>query len=441
MALKTLRMSRGTVPSARTTPVTLGLVFAAYVLAFADRQIIGLFVEPLKRDLGLSDTQYGLLSGLTFALVLGTAGLPLGRYVDVARRVRAAGAGLAFSGALTLLAGLSTTFPGLLACRAGVALGQAALTPAGHSIVADAVPAQRLGFAFGLYGMGPHIGLGLAYLVGAGVAVGLPALQAMGLPGLSGLHAWQVAFFVIAVPALLLAAWMARRPEPARSTLTAAVAPPLREVAQFLRRNLTAFFGVKFTAAFTAMATYAVAAWAPAYMIRTFGWSPAAAGATLGPVLMVCGLIGVAAGGGASDWAARRGPGSRLLVMGTAALIAVPVALATTLSDDARLAVTGLGALSLLGAMVASVSPAATAVMTPGRMRGVASALGVLVVNVAGLGVGPVAVALITDNILHDPTRLSVALAISLPAMLLASTACAFGSAAAYGRACRAAGV
>ena len=110
----------------------IGILTAAYLLAFIDRQVIGLLFEPLKRNLDLSDTQLSLLHGLPFALALAVASLPIGRLVDIHSRVLIVSCGVAIWSVMTIAFGLASGFAMLLLCRLGVAIGEAALTPAAH---------------------------------------------------------------------------------------------------------------------------------------------------------------------------------------------------------------------------------------------------------------------------------------------------------------------
>ena len=125
----------------------LAVLTVAYVVSFIDRQALSLLVEPIRRDLGLTDMQLGMLQGLAFASVYAVAGLPLGRAADLFNRRNVIIAGVTFWSVMTSLCGLARSFPLLLACRAGVGVGEAALSPAAYSMLSDSFPPKRLPFA------------------------------------------------------------------------------------------------------------------------------------------------------------------------------------------------------------------------------------------------------------------------------------------------------
>lgn len=141
-------------------------LFVAYIFSFIDRMIIGLLVKPIKADMGLSDTQISLLQGMAFALFFTLAGLPIGRLIDRAPRMRVVAAGIALWSVMTALCGAVTSYGQFFAARMGVGVGEAVLSPAAYSIISDSFPRRRLGVAMGVYGLGSAIGAGLAFMIG-----------------------------------------------------------------------------------------------------------------------------------------------------------------------------------------------------------------------------------------------------------------------------------
>jgi MFS family permease len=400
------------------------------VLAFIDRQILSLLVEPMKRDLHLSDTQISLLQGLAFATLLAIAGLPLGRLADIGKRVRIIAMGIVVWSIATAGCGLVPGYVGLLLCRMGVGVGEATLTPTAHSLIADSFSARRLGLALGIFGIGGYIGSGLALVVGAAVIAHLPETRTISLPFVGALWPWQIVFLVIALPGLPIAAWMASRPEPPRQREHAAPASRA-DIAQYFRVHGRSLVLVNLSAACAGMATYAAGAWVPSFLIRTHGWTAAHAGTAYGLILIVGGIVGTIAGGWVGDLAVKRGrvPG-RPLTMALAGLGAIPFA-AATFVEDAWLSLALLAPVVVLNAMALGVLPSTQQAITPSRMRALVAALGVLMVNMIGLGIGPTAVALLTDYVFGD---LRYALGIAVPIMLCAATALSFASLSAYRR-------
>lgn len=394
----------------------LGVLILAYVLAFVDRQLLGLLVQPLKRDLRLSDVQLGLLQGLGFALFLALSGLPIGRRVDTSRRITLVALSVVVWSLMTAGCGLAPGFTVLLLCRMGVGAGEAALTPAAYSLIGDYLPSRRLGLAVSLYGMGAYVGSGLALLLGGLVLSHLPhGVAALGLT-----KPWRAAFLILGLPGLLAAAWAATLREPARRSGGAA-APSLAETAAYFRAHGWTLAGVHLAVAFSAMALYALMAWTPAWFARSFHTPAGRIGQDLGLEVMAAGALGALSGGVLGDVLGRRGRAWRLGLIAVAAALALPWAIAAPQAASPQEALVRLAPLIFLSTMVVGAGPAVLQEVTPGRMRGVQHALAVLAVNLIGLGLGPLLVALVTDGVLHDERRLSLALALLWPAMFAVS--------------------
>jgi MFS family permease len=411
---------------------TLAVLIVAYVLSFVDRQILSILVEPLKHDLHLSDTEVSLLQGLVFAVFLALAGLPLGRLVDTRRRVTIVAAGITAWSIATASCAFASSYPMFLLCRMGVGVGEATLTPASHSIVADSVPRARLGFALGVFGVGSYIGSGVALLIGAGVMAWLHG-NVIGLPMIGSLKSWQSVFLIVGLPGLLIAGWAATLREPRRRGVPADNS--LSKSWAVLRDRFGSLLALNFTAALTAMAVYAMGAWVPSFLIRSFGWSAPQAGMAYGLVVIGCGIAGVVGGGALGDLAVARGlPAGRLMVMTAASLCAAPFSAAAMLAVDGRWSVALLVPATLLTTITLGILPSAQQAIVPGQVRGITASLGVLMVNVIGLGIGPTVIALVTDFGLHDPKLIRYALASVLPVMLIASALMGLISIPRYGR-------
>lgn len=411
---------------------TMAALICAYVVAFVDRQILGLLIEPMKADLGLSDTAISLLHGPAFAILLAVTGLPLGLLIDRARRTLVIAAGIAFWSLATAGCGLATGFAALVACRAAVGMGEATLTPAGHSIIADSFPRRQLGLALGIFGIGGFIGSGLALVIGAGVIASLPDGGTVSLPLLGGVRPWQLVFLVIALPGLPLALWIALRPEPPRTH--GSTAPGRAETVAHFRLHGRSLMLVNLSAAFTGMAIYAIGAWGPSFLIRTHGYTAAQAGLSLGLLTIACGVTGMLGGGWLGDRLVARGRvDGRILILAVAGVGALPFA-AAMLVSDARVGLALLAPPLFLNALVMGVLPSAQQAITPGRLRGLVAALGVFTVNIIGLGVGATAVALVTDQAFSDPAKLRYALAATVPVMMVFASLLALAARRPYRR-------
>jgi MFS family permease len=395
----------------------LAVLILAYVLAFVDRQILNLLVEPIKRDLQLSDVQISLLQGLSFAIFLSIGGLPIGRLVDTRRRTRLLAIGIACWSVASAACGLARGYGALLLARIGVGVGEATMTPSAYSLIGDYFPPRRQGLAMGLYSLGAYLGSGLALVLGAEVVRRVP--EGMMLPLLGALRGWQIVFLLVGLPGLIIALWVASLREPARGKEQAAV-PPIGEVAAWFKANADALIPVNLAVACAAMAMYGLSAWAPALFHRRFAVAAVDAGRTLGLIVMAAGSLGTLAAGMLGDRLDTAGwRDGRLRVLIAGAALAAPCALGAALAPSPAIAFALLAPTIFFLTLAIGSGPAILQTITPARMRGVQHALAVLAVNLIGLGLGPTAVALVTDHVLHDEAKLHVALAIVLPAALL----------------------
>jgi MFS family permease len=192
----------------------LSVLVLVTVFNFLDRQIISILAERLKADLAISDAEIGFLYGTAFAVFYAVFGIPLARLADVWDRRKLIAVGLAAWSLMTALSGLASNFVELAAARFGVGIGEASASPAAYSLLSDSFPARRRATALALYSSGIYVGAGLGIGIGGWVVRGWEEAFA-GSPPL-GLRGWQVAFFVVGLPGLALAAWVATLAEPKR---------------------------------------------------------------------------------------------------------------------------------------------------------------------------------------------------------------------------------
>ncbi len=200
----------------------LGVLVVVYVFNFLDRQIISILAERIRGDLGVGDAELGFLYGTAFAVFYAVFGIPLGRLADVWDRRKLIALGLTIWSVMTALSGLARTFPELALARIGVGIGEASAAPAAYSLLSDYFPPARRATALAVYSSGIYVGAGLGLVVGGLVVdrwdAAFPAAAPFGLRG------WQVAFFVVGIPGLLLALWVRTLREPARGASEGLVA-------------------------------------------------------------------------------------------------------------------------------------------------------------------------------------------------------------------------
>jgi MFS family permease len=204
---------------------------AAYIVSFIDRQILALLVVPIQRDLGLSDTQMGLLLGPSFAVFFALFGIPIGRLADRGTRRNIVAVGIAAWCAMTALCGLARNCLQLLVARIGVGVGEATLGPCALSLISDYFPAERRARPLGFYAMGVSVGSALALLIGGKVVAWVFAAPSLLLPLLGELRAWQAVFLVVGAPGLLMSLLMLTVREPPRREVLHAPSSPGHAVA------------------------------------------------------------------------------------------------------------------------------------------------------------------------------------------------------------------
>lgn len=365
-------------PRTWATLVVLGLI---YILSFIDRFILALLVGPLKADLGLSDLQLGLLFGTFFAIFYGLLGLPLARFADRRNRKWLIVAGVVFWSACTVGSAFAQNYATLAILRFGLAAGEAALTPAAMSLLADAFPPHRRMLAGTLYTAFGMIGSSTAFAVGAGV---LLLTEAIDIP----FAAWRAAFVIVGVPGFLLAAVLvvlAR--EPRRSGEEASVA--WQGVLRFLRDNRRLYGGLFAGAGSAQMMSYAMVAWSPALLQRSYGLDIKLAGAMLGGAQVIAFVGGTLVVPMAVRAIAMRSAiwGGRAPVMAaTAGMILIILSLQMP-HADAFLAVSTFGGFLLTGGCNSIVVLMQS--IAPAGMRATLTAVLMIFISSIGLGIGP----------------------------------------------------
>jgi MFS family permease len=404
-------------PEAREAWVLLGALVLAYMLAFIDRLILALLVEPIKADLLLSDVEISLLQGFAFAFFYVVAGLPAGRIVDSASRTRLIGWAVSFWSLMTCLCGLAANYWQLFLARVGVGVGEAVLVPAAYSVIPDVVPRQRLALAMGIFSAGAALGAGIALLVGGVVIQLISAGGARTLPLLGTLEPWQLTFIVVGAPGLLVALIFLVIREPARRGRILAGRPaPISAVVAFLRAHRMTMLLHHGGNGLASMATFAIMSWAPTFLIRNHGWSPAEVGAALGGAILCAGIVGVIGGGWLADWlASSRSPAARLSVGAGSMFLAAVGAVAYPITESPT-AIVLLFTLTILGAY-ALIAPSAAALqeIVPNELRGQTAAIFLFVLNLLGMAAGPTVLAVVTEYVFRDPAALPYSLAIVPP--------------------------
>jgi MFS family permease len=384
----------------------VALCLLAYILSHLDRQIISMLIGPIRADLQISDTQFSLIHGLAFAIFYGLMGIPIARLADNHSRPLIICAGIALWSVATAACGLARNFWQLFVARMAVGCGEAALSPAAYSMIADSFPRRKLGLALSVYSSGAFLGTGLAFLIGGTVIEAATALGPRDVPLFGLMKPWQMTLLMVGLPGLLLAAVFGlavRDPERQTGAHDAAGGFRLSEVAAYLQQHRGAFVAHYLGFGCLALACFALLFWAPAYLFRNFNLSPREAGIWLGTIVLIGNSAGVLSSGLLADWFTRRGHSDaalRAAIVGGLG-VSLPAALFSS--------VPGLGpSLAVLGlAMYFASFPLATSatalqLMAPNRMRAQVTSLFFLMLNIVGITGGATLVALGTDYLFRD---------------------------------------
>jgi MFS family permease len=414
-------------PAPRQSWYALGIFTAALMFNFLDRGILTLLVEPIKRDLQLSDTQMSLIMGFAFVAFYAVVGLPIARLVDIYSRRVILGVGIALWSGMTAMCGLAQTFWQLFAARLFVGVGEACNGPATFSMLSDLFPREKLPKAISVLNIGFVFGQGIALIVGGTVIGMIARLPEIQVPLLGAVKPWQVTFLAVGLPGLIVAALMMTVREPARRGLIAvpgAGSPqrpgtlPVREIVRFMFENRRAYAPLYLGLAVHAVMLVGIISWLPAFFVRVHGWDIAQFGQVLGLIMLVISPLGLMLGGYLAEWFARKGyDDANMRVVVIAATLSLPPLILFPLVADPWVAIVLLAFQNFILAIAPGPQNAALQIITPNQIRGQVTALFLFVFNIIGFGFGPTFIALITDYVLHSEARLGEAMALAAAVM------------------------
>lgn len=386
----------------------LFILVVVYCFNFIDRQILSILAVPIKAELGLSDTQIGLMSGLAFALFYATLGVPIAMLADRTSRVRIMAIALTLWSAMTAICGVAQNFLQLFLARLGVGVGEAGGVAPAYSLIADIFPPKERARALAIYSLGIPIGSALGIVLG-GI--------------LAELLDWRAAFFIMGIGGVLIAPvfWLTVK-EPERGLLDGAKPPVAEEPLRFIVSILStlsrkpSFWLLSIGAAFSSMMGYGLILWLPSFLVRSFGADLAPffsflpdflvpenatplrfASYFYGAVLLVGGTIGIYGGGALADRYGEKNKSAYALLPAAAFILTVPLLVTGLLTPTLGLAFIvfmGVQALSLVW-----LGPVITAFqhLVPAHMRATASAVFLLINNLIGIGVGQTVTGLMAD--------------------------------------------
>jgi predicted MFS family arabinose efflux permease len=364
----------------RVALVSLAMLVAVNVMSQLDRQIMSVLVEPIRKDLALSDTQIGLLVGLAFAFFYTIAGFPIARLADRGNRRNLIVAALSLWSLMTAACGLARSYAELFIARVGVGVGEAGCAPPAQSILSDSFPPERRGRALATYQLGVPIGL-LIGLSGGGY--------------LADHFHWRSVFFLVGLPGLalaLVARFIVREPGRGPSESVEPVGTVLRFLSRMpaMRHHMLACSLHTLTLAATATFNFP-------FLVRVHGFSSTDAGLTIGLLTGVAGGFGTYAGGWLGDRFAHRDPRWRIWWLAIGAVVSIPFSLVGYLSENITLSIASL-TIGVIGSFLYTGAGHAVAQsLAKPRMRAMTAATMLFSMNLFGYGVGPALAGAISD--------------------------------------------
>ena len=368
--------------------LVLGILTIVYVSNFVDRQVINVLAQYIIEDLQISDGQFGMLSGLAFACIYTTLSIPIARWADISNRRNIIAISAAIWSVMTALCGLAQNFTQLFLARFGVGIGEAGGSPPSHSIVSDIFPAEQRATALSIYSLGVY----------GGVLVGT-----VGGAYLVEFFDWRTAFIVVGLPGVLLALLVRiviKEPPRGMAESRVDVQPPgFFKVVGFLWERKS-FRHLSFACALHAFVTYGIGNFMPLFLGRVHGMPILDIGWYYGLIAGIAGLAGTFFGGWSADYLTKK-TGNRnwyIWIPFVSTIIAIPFALNTyLLMPDGYIAVYSYFIPVFFGGWYLAPCLAANHFLVGIRMRAMASAVLLFVLNLIGLGLGPMFTGFVSD--------------------------------------------
>ncbi len=368
----------------------LGILLTVYTFNYLDRQILSILLEPIKRDMELSDTALGFLTGVVFAIFYATLGLPIARFADKANRKMIISGSLAIWSGFTALSGTAQNFWQLAAYRIGVGVGEAGGSPPSYSLLSDYYAPEERATALATYALGVPFGILFGYALGGII---------------NDLFDWRTAFFVVGLPGVLLSivVWFTVK-EPPRGLSEGKVeadtatpdAPPMMEVVRHMWSQRT-LRHVIMGGTLTSFVGYGFVIWAPSFLVRSHDMALGDVGLALSLIIGISGGIGTYFGGWFADKLGKKDIRWRSWVVAIPIVVSLPFGVGMYLSDNITFVLIFMIIPGAVGSLFLGPSLAMVQGLVTVRMRAFAGAVFLFVLNLIALGLGPQLVGLLSD--------------------------------------------
>ena len=394
----------------------LALLTATYTFSFVDRQIVNLLVDPIRTDLELSDSQVSFLQGLAFALPYVLLSIPVGRIVDRANRIRVLIIGILIWTISCMMCGTAKSFWQLGIARMGIGGGEASVTPASWSLLADYFPPEQRALPISIFLMGPYLGAGLSLLLGAEVISWASGLGQIELPIVGVIAPWQLTFMLVALPGVVIALLLPLLKEPGRQERlgTDAQAMTWKKVGQYIWPRRQLFGAYLLGSPFLVLVLYALQAWIPSLLVRVHELDIVQAGRYYGTIALIAGSAGVLSGPVLARWLSHRVNAERapLIVIFISILVLIPFVIAAGLATSLTAALIFISLASYWVTFPLALFATGLQNASPNELRGLMAGCYVLATNLIGLALGPSSVALVSDYVFQSDTAVGKSLAL-----------------------------
>jgi predicted MFS family arabinose efflux permease len=363
----------------------LVMLTLVYVFNFIDRQLLVILQESIKKELHLSDTQLGLLSGFTFAIFYVTLGIPIARFADKGNRRNIVTLSLGLWSVMTAFSGLARNFIQLLLARIGVGVGEAGGSPPAHAMISDYFPPEKRSTALSVYSTGIYFGVLIGFIMGGYLN------QHLG---------WRTAFIAVGIPGIIFSLlFFATVKEPSKGATDvnpSHAAPTFLHVLRLLASSPT-FVSLSMATALLVFCIYGLMNWAPSFLARLHGMKTAQIGVVLGLILGFGGAIGSFAGGFLTDRFGATDKRWYLKIPAYAILVSIPFEAGAIFLHNTTGSIICIGCVATLHSMYLGPSISVAHSLVPASMRALTSAVLFLVLNLIGLGFGPLVVGKLSD--------------------------------------------
>lgn len=364
----------------------LVMLTLVYVFNFIDRQLLVILQESIKEDLKLSDTQLGMLSGFTFAIFYVTMGIPIARLADKGNRRNIVAVSLGLWSIMTGLSGLAMSFIHLLLARIGVGVGEAGGSPPAHAMISDYFPPGKRATALSVYSTGIYFGMLVGFLMGGYLN------QELG---------WRTAFYVLGVPGVLFSIlFYAFVKEPRRGATDASTSTTREQSLLDVVRLLYAIPTFRYLAAATALhcfCIYGLLNWTPSFLSRLHGMTKAEIGVSLGLILGITGALGTFFGGYMTDRFGKADRSNYMRLPAYFILSSIPFVIGALFLKDTAAVLFCFGVSNFLYGSYLGPSINVAHMLVSPSLRALTSAILFFVLNLVGLGFGPLLVGIMSD--------------------------------------------